>query len=120
MILSFCDRQASVVFGIRLVLRAIVRDALDYDFGIVATGQGALRVRPIVFGLALVVGWQRPLPLLVVPKVSRRFGRVFVNGEVAESVDRIAFLTRLDKELLGKFVVGESREAQHPGRIGCR
>ena len=52
--------------------------------------------------------------------MSGRFGRVFVNREIAERVDRIAFLARLDDEFLGKFAVGESRQAQHARRVGCR
>ena len=39
-----------------------------------------------------------------------------MDGEIAERVDRIAFLARLDDELLGKFPIGESRHAKHPRR----
>src|SRR6202034_2063036 len=52
-------------------------------------------------------------------KMAWRFGRVFVNREVAERVDRIALLARLDDELLGKFPIGKSRQAQHARRVGC-
>jgi hypothetical protein len=37
-----------------------------------------------------------------------RLGGVFVYREVAERVDGVAFLARLDDEFLGKFAVGES------------
>src|ERR1700678_3524827 len=49
-----------------------------------------------------------------------RFGGVFVNREVAERVDCVALLSRLDDKFLGKFVVGEARQAQHARRVGCR
>ena len=68
--------------------------------GVVATGEGAFRVRPIAFGLAFVVTQRRPVPLLVLAKVSRRFGGVFVNREIAERVDCVAFLARSDDEFL--------------------
>src|SRR5712692_10475156 len=48
------------------------------------------------------------------------FGRIFVNCEVPKRVDRIALLTRLDDEFLRKLPVGESRQAQHARRVGCR
>jgi hypothetical protein len=48
------------------------------------------------------------------------FGRIFINREIAERVDRIAFLARLDDEFLGKFPIGESRQAKHARRVRCR
>src|SRR5260370_36191005 len=107
--LCFFNRRASVV-GVFFVA-SVVGDALDHDFGIVAAGEGALRVSPIVFGLAFVVSRGRALALSVVTRVPGRFGRVFVNCEIAERVNRVAFLARLNDELLGKFVVTESRQA---------
>ena len=65
---------ASVVFGVGFILCAVVGDALDHDFEFVTTCEGAFRVGPIAFGLAFVVARHRPLPLLVLAKVSRRFG----------------------------------------------
>src|SRR5271156_1517879 len=99
---------ASVVFGVRFILCAVVGDALNDDFVIVAAGEGALGVSPIVFGLALVFAGNGPSSFLAFAKVAWRFGGVFVNREIAERVDRIAFLARLNDKFLGKFVVGES------------
>ena len=118
--LSLRHRAPCVIIRIVFVFRAVVGDALNDDFGIVAAGEGALRVGPIVFGLAFVVAGNGPSSFLGFAKVAGRFGRVFVNREIAERVDRIAFLARLDDEFLGKFVVGESRQAQHARRVGCR
>jgi hypothetical protein len=107
--LSFCDGAAWVIVRIAFVVRAVVSDALDGDFGVVASGEGALRVSPIMFGLALVVTGNIPSSFLGLAKIAGRSGRIVVNRESAERVDCIAFLARLDNELLGKFVVGESR-----------
>src|SRR6266567_4525305 len=107
--LSFRHGVARVVIRIVFVVRAVVGYALNNDFGIVAAGEGALRISPIVLGLALVVVGHQPLAFLVLAKVSRRFGRVFVNREVTERVDGIAFLPRLDDKFLGEFMVTKSR-----------
>src|SRR6516225_10977101 len=48
------------------------------------------------------------------------FGRVFINREVAECVDCIAFLACLYDEFLRKFAVGESWQAKHTRRVRCR
>jgi hypothetical protein len=53
-------------------------------------------------------------------KVAGRFGRVFVNREIAERVDCVAFLVRPDDEFLGAFAVGESWQPQYARRIGGR
>ena len=103
-----------------LFICAVVGDALDDDFGIVTAGEGALGVCPIAFRLAFVVTGYRPSSFLAVGKIARCFGGVFVNREVAERVDCIALLSCLDDKFLGKFVVGESRQAQHARRVGCR
>src|SRR5271156_5492740 len=118
--LSLRDRTASVRFGVGFIVCAKVSDSLDHYFWIVAARKGALRVSPIVFGLAFVVARYRPPSLLSVGKMAWRFGGVFVNREVAERVDRIALLSRLNNKFLGKFVVGESRQAQYACRVGCR
>ena len=117
---SLHHRMPGVITWIVFVIRAVVGDALNDDFGIVAAGEGALRVGPIVLGLAFMFGGHRSSPFLGLAKVAGCFGRVFVDREVAERIDGIAFLARLDNELLGKFVVGESRQAQHARRVGCR
>ena len=74
-------RPACVIIRIVFVIRAVVGDPLDDDFGIVTTGQGALRVGPILFGLAFLVAGNDPPSFLGLAKVSRRFGGVFVNRE---------------------------------------
>ena len=43
-----------------------------------------------------------------------------MDREIAERVDRIAFLSRLDDEFLGKFPIGESRQAKHARRVRRR
>ncbi len=43
-----------------------------------------------------------------------------MSREIAERVDRIAFLSRLDDEFLWKLSVGESRQAKHTRRVRCR
>ena len=118
--LSFVNRQTRIVSRVGLVIRPIVGYALDNDFGIISTGESAFGKGPIVLGLAFVVIGHPPLALLIVAKVPRRFGRVFVDREVAARVDRIAFLAGLHDECLGKFVVGESRQTKHARRVRCR
>jgi hypothetical protein len=59
--LSFRHGVASVVIRIAFVVRAAVGDALNNDFGIVTAGEGALRMSPIVLGLAFVVVGHQPL-----------------------------------------------------------
>ena len=64
--LSLRDGVPRVVIRIVFVFRAVVGDALNHDFGIVAASEGTLRVGPIVFGLAFVVVGHRPWAFLVV------------------------------------------------------
>ena len=52
--LGLHDGKPRVVIRIVFIFRAVVGDALNHYFGIVAAGQGALRIRSIVLGLALV------------------------------------------------------------------
>ncbi len=111
--LSLRDRTASVGFGFGLILCAKVSDSLDHYFWVVTAGEGALRIRPVMFGLAFVVTGHRPIALLVLAKMPGCFGGVVVNREIAKRVDRIAFPARLDNEFLGKFSVGESRHAEY-------
>ena len=66
LLFSFRDSVARVVNRIVFVFRAIVGDALDDDFGVVAASESALRVGPIVLGLAFVVAGHRPWAFLVV------------------------------------------------------
>src|SRR6266853_5003862 len=49
-----------------------------------------------------------------------RFGGIFMNREIAERVDRIVLLSRLDDEFLWKLPIGESRQAKHARRVRCR
>src|SRR5579859_2887421 len=91
-------RVTGVVIGICFILRAVVSNALDHYFWVVAPGEGALRVGPIVLGLAFVVVGKRAPSFLGLAKVSRCFGRIFGDHEIAEGVDRIAFVARLDDE----------------------
>src|SRR5450759_4519247 len=48
------------------------------------------------------------------------FGGIFMNCEIAEDVDGVTFLARLDDEFFGEFPVGESRQAKHARRVRCR
>ena len=43
-----------------------------------------------------------------------------MDREIAERMDRIAFLSRLDDEFLGELPIGESRQAKHTRRVRCR
>src|SRR5882762_7436514 len=67
---GFQNRVSCVVIRVVLIFRPVVGDALNHDFGGVAAGEGALRVCPIVLGLAFVVAGHRPFTLSVVAKVS--------------------------------------------------
>src|SRR5229473_1090023 len=113
--LCLCDGVPCVINRIGFILRAVVGDALDNDFGVVAAGEGALGVGPVVFGLAFVVVRHLPLVLSVVAKMPGSLGGVFVNREIAERVDRIAFLARLPGEVsrtkFGAGTAGEFRIA---------
>ena len=64
--LGFRDGMPCVVIRIVFIFRAVVGDALNHDFGIVAASEGALRIGPIVLGLAFVVAWHLPWAFLVV------------------------------------------------------
>jgi len=118
--LSLCNGVPSIIIWIGFIFRAVVGDALDYHFRVVTTGEGAFRVSPIAFGLALVVVGKRAPSFLGLAKVPRRFGWVFVNREFAGRVDCIAFLARLHDEFLGEFSVRESRQPQNARRVRCR
>ena len=45
--LCLCDGVPCVINRIGFILRAVVGDALDNDFGVVAAGEGALGVGPV-------------------------------------------------------------------------
>jgi hypothetical protein len=72
--LSPRHRPPCVIIRIVFVFRAVVGDPLDDDFGIVTTGKGALRVGPILFGLAFVVAGNGPSSFLGFAKMAGRFG----------------------------------------------
>lgn len=120
LLLCLCDSMPCVIDRIGFVFRAVAGDALDHDFGVVTTGEGALRVGPVVLGLALMVARHGPLALSVVARVPGCLGRVFVNCEIAERVNGVALVAGLDDEFLREFTVGESRQTQHARRVGCR
>ena len=63
--LGLDDGMPCIVIGIVFIFRAIVGDTLNYYIGIVAAGEGAFSVSPILFGLAFVVGVHFPLALSV-------------------------------------------------------
>src|SRR5712692_5716528 len=88
--LSLHDSESGVVVRIGFIVRAIVGDTLDYNFGIVAAGEGAFGVSPILFGLAFVTVRDFPLAFPIVAYMPLRFGRVFVDREIAERVGGVA------------------------------
>lgn len=114
------NRQTRIAQGIVLVLGAVVGDGPDHDFGIVASRESAVCVGPIVLRLPFLVCGHGPSSFLGVAKVPRSLGRIFIHREVAERVNRIAFLARLNDEFLGKFPIGKSRQAERTRGVGCR
>jgi hypothetical protein len=82
--LRFCNGAPSVVIRIGFIVRAVIGDALNHDFGIVAAREDALRVGPIVLGLAFVFAGHRPQAFLVVAYMPGCFGGIFMNREIAE------------------------------------
>jgi len=98
-----------VIFRLRLVRCPVVGDALDYYFGIVAAGEGALGVCPIVARIGSCGRWVWCAWLLVFGLNAETFGQVFFNREIAERVDRIASC-RAWTINSRKFAVGESRK----------
>lgn len=116
--LGFCDRPASVVLRIGFFDSAIVRNASDYDFGIVAPRECPLGVGPIAFGLAFVIGWDARRSSFGC-RVSNRFRRSVMNGELTNLVYRIAFLPGSHDELVGKFLIRESGQPKYPRCVRC-
>ena len=94
--MSLRDSVPCVVIRIVFIFRAVVGDALNHDFGIVAASERTLRVGPIVLGLGFVLVGHRPWTFLSVAQMPGCFERIFMSREIAERVDRIAFLSRLD------------------------
>src|SRR6266436_4488881 len=72
--LSFVDGEPGVVNGIAFVIAPKVSDSLDHYFWIVTAGEGALRICPVMFGLAFVVTRDGPLALFVLAKMPGCFG----------------------------------------------
>src|SRR6266581_1980660 len=68
--LSFLNRQPRVILRIVLVVGAVVGNALDDGFGVVAAVEGPFCEGPIIFGLALVVGGHGSLTFLTLDSVS--------------------------------------------------
>ena len=66
----FRDGVTCVIFRLRLIRGSVVGDALDYYFGVVAPGEGAFGVGPIVLGLAPLTSARVPLG---VTQVAGRF-----------------------------------------------
>jgi hypothetical protein len=64
--LGIHDSVSSVVQGIGLFIATVVGDPLNDFLLVVAAGEGAFGVSPILFGLAFVVGVHFPLALSVV------------------------------------------------------
>jgi len=107
--LSLRDSVPCVVIRIVFIFRAVVGDAPNHDFGIVAASERTPRVGPIALGLGFVLVRQGPWTFLSVAQMPGCFERIVMSREIAERVDRIAFLSRLDYEFLWNLPVGESR-----------
>ncbi len=94
-----------VVERIALVLRAIVRDALDNHFGIITASEGPLGVRPVRFGLALVSWHYASCWFIAVDTMPWRLVLVFVHDEIAKVIGRVRLLERTHNKLLVVFPV---------------
>src|SRR5258708_39238765 len=88
--LRFAYSEPRVIIRIGFIFRTVVGDALKDDLGIVAAGEGALRVGPVVLGLALMAARHGPLALSLAANVPAPLGRVFVNCEIADRVNGAA------------------------------
>ena len=58
--------------------------------------------------------------LVGIRKTARRFGRVFVNREIAKVVDCIRFLDCPDEKRLVVFAVGRAGHSQDSRNVGGR
>ena len=108
---AFCHGVASIIFRISFIFGAVVGDALDHDFGIVAAGKRALGISPIVFRLALVHAQQRPLLSAAITNVAWRVRGFFWNCEISRGINFVCFLANLNKEFFSELSVGKAGES---------
>src|ERR1700739_1165283 len=87
--LSFFDCVSRIVKRVCFVVRPVVGDAPDNLLRVVAASEGTLGVGPIRFGLAAMAGGYSAGRAVAVRKTTRRLGRVFVNREIGQVVNRI-------------------------------
>jgi hypothetical protein len=112
--LGFLDRQPRVILWRRFVVGAEIRDSLNDGFRIVSSGQSALRVGPIVFGLTLAAADGRFVPIAL--HGTRSTVRFFFDREIAEMMDMTGFLKDSDDEFfIGIFPIHVARHAKDAG-----
>src|SRR5260221_6686314 len=85
---SFLDGMACVVVWVSLVHRAIVRNASNDHFGVIAASESAIRISPIFFGLA-AVSCRHPSGLaFAIRETARRFRRSLLEGQISHVGNR--------------------------------
>jgi hypothetical protein len=109
-----------VVIGAGLILRAIVGNALDDNLGVIAPGQGSLRVSPIALRLRKVLG-RAILPGVLRHGIGLRFVECFCPKlEVLKVIRLLGLLLHGYKMRRLVLAVGEPRQPEDASGVRRR
>ena len=97
--LRFGHGTASVRFRVVFFGTSIVGDALDDFFRVVTAGEGALRIGPVMFGLAQWARLRRSWRLRMVTRPEITLDRLGAEPEILEMIDALRVLLRLHPKL---------------------
>ncbi len=95
----FFDRVTGVVLRVVLLVGPIVGDSANDFLWIVTSREGALRIGPVMFGLAQWARLRRSLCLRMVTRPEITLDRVGAEPEILEMIDALRVLLRLYRKL---------------------
>ena len=107
--LGLRDGVMGIVIRVSFILRSVIGDALDYYFRIVAAGEGALRIGPVMLGLAQWTRRRRSWRLRMVTRPEITFDRLGAEPEILEMIDAVRVLLRLYLKLSVVLPVQKAR-----------
>src|SRR5260370_10600468 len=112
----FFDRVTGVVLRVVLLVGPIVGDSANDFLWIVTSREGALRIGPVMFGLAERARLRRIWRLRMVAGPEITLDWLGAEPEILEMIDALRVLLRLYLKLGVGLPFQKAREAKHAGR----
>ena len=108
--LSLHNGVPRVIIRIVFSVRAVVGDSLDDFFWVVTSGEGALRIGPVMFGLAQRARLRRSWRLRMVARPEITLDRLGAEPEIVKMIDAVACASPLAPETRCRTSCSESPE----------